>query len=152
MIVLEKWVPKKPISAIYYDGLKEKYFLKRFLIENENREEIFITEHKNSLLEIITTDWKPVIEIVYNKDRNKEQKPNTVVNIDEFISLKGIKAKGNQLTNSKVKQINLIDSIEFTPPVEVSANEIEVVDVSEIKNKIEESDETDLDQGQITLF
>ena len=152
MIVLEKWVPKKPISAIYYDGLKEKYFLKRFLIENENREEIFITQHKNSLLEIITTDWKPVIEIVYNKDRNKEQKPNTVVNIDEFISLKGIKAKGNQLTNSKVKQINLIDSIEFTPPVEVSANEIEVVDVSEIKNKIEESDETDLDQGQITLF
>jgi len=152
MIVLEKWVPKKPISAIYYDGLKEKYFLKRFLIENENREEVFITEHKNSLLEIITTDWKPVIEIVYNKDRNKEQKPNTVVNIDEFISLKGIKAKGNQLTNSKVKQINLIDSIEFTPPVEVSANEIEVVDVSEIKNKIEESDETDLDQGQITLF
>ena len=152
MIVLEKWVPKKPISAIYYDGLKEKYFLKRFLIENENREEIFITEHKNSLLEIITTDWKPVIEIVYNKDRNKEQKPNTVVNIDEFISLKGIKAKGNQLTNSKVKQINLIDSIEFTPPLEVSANEIEVVDVSEIKNKIEESDETDLDQGQITLF
>ena len=152
MIVLEKWVPKKPISAIYYDGLKEKYFLKRFLIENENREEIFITEHKNSLLEIITTDWKPVIEIVYNKDRNKEQKSNTVVNIDEFISLKGIKAKGNQLTNSKVKQINLIDSIEFTPPVEVSANEIEVVDVSEIKNKIEESDETDLDQGQITLF
>ena len=152
MIVLEKWVPKKPISAIYYDGIKEKYFLKRFLIENENREEFFITEHKNSLLEIITTDWKPVIEIVYTKDRNKEQKPNTIVNIDEFISLKGIKAKGNQLTNSKVKQINLIDSLDFTPPVEVSANEIEVVDVSEIKNKIEESDETDLGQGQITLF
>jgi len=152
MIVLEKWVPKKPISAIYYDGIKEKYFLKRFLIENENREEVFITEHKNSLLEIITTDWKPVIEIAYTKDRNKEQKPNTIVNIDEFISLKGIKAKGNQLTNSKVKQINLIDSLDFTPPVEVSANEIEVVDVSEIKNKIEESDETDLGQGQITLF
>ena len=152
MIVLEKWVPKKPISAIYYDGVKEKYFLKRFLIENENREEVFITEHKNSLLEIITTDWKPVIEIVYTKDRNKEQKPNTVVNIDEFISLKGIKAKGNQLTSSKVKQINLIDSLEFTPPVEVSANEIEVVDVSEVKNKIQESDEADLDQGQITLF
>ena len=90
--------------------------------------------------------------LVISINRNKEQKPNTVVNIDEFISLKGIKAKGNQLTNSKVKQINLIDSIEFTPPVEVSANEIEVVDVSEIKNKIEETDETDLDQGQITLF
>src|SRR5690606_7689770 len=29
MIVLEKWIPKKPISAIYYDGEKERYFVKR---------------------------------------------------------------------------------------------------------------------------
>ncbi|MEZ4793631.1 MAG: hypothetical protein R2783_09255 [Gelidibacter sp.] len=37
MIVLEKWIPKKPISALYYDGEKERYFVKRFLIENENK-------------------------------------------------------------------------------------------------------------------
>jgi topoisomerase-4 subunit A len=30
MVVLEKWVPKKPISAIYFDGEKERYYLKRF--------------------------------------------------------------------------------------------------------------------------
>ena len=30
MIVLEKWIPKKPITVIHYDGEKEKYFLKRF--------------------------------------------------------------------------------------------------------------------------
>jgi topoisomerase-4 subunit A len=27
---IEKWIPKKPISAIYYDGEKERYYLKRF--------------------------------------------------------------------------------------------------------------------------
>jgi topoisomerase-4 subunit A len=48
MIVLEKWNPKKPISAIYYDGEKERYFLKRFLVENEGKEESFITDHPNS--------------------------------------------------------------------------------------------------------
>ncbi len=37
MIVLEKWIPNKPISAIYFDGEKEKHYVKRFLIENENR-------------------------------------------------------------------------------------------------------------------
>ena len=46
MIILEKWHPKKPVSAIYYDGEKERYFVKRFLIENENKEETFITEHE----------------------------------------------------------------------------------------------------------
>jgi topoisomerase-4 subunit A len=33
---------KKPISAIYYDG-KERYYIKRFLVETENKEESFIT-------------------------------------------------------------------------------------------------------------
>ncbi|MBT8394833.1 MAG: DNA gyrase/topoisomerase IV subunit A, partial [Bacteroidia bacterium] len=64
MIVLEKWIPKKPVSAIYFDGEKERYYVKRFLIENENREELFITDHKNSQLEIVSTDWKPVAELV----------------------------------------------------------------------------------------
>ena len=26
MIVLEKWIPKKPLSVVYFDGKKEKYF------------------------------------------------------------------------------------------------------------------------------
>ena len=40
MIILEKWTPKKPISAIYFDGKKEKYYAKRFLIENKSKQEI----------------------------------------------------------------------------------------------------------------
>ena len=69
MIVLEKWNPTKPISAIYYDGEKERYFIKRFLVENENKEETFITEHEKSQLEIVSTDWRPVAELVFVKVR-----------------------------------------------------------------------------------
>ena len=50
MIVLEKWIPKKPISAIYFDGKKEKYFAKRFLAEKKNKEEVFISENKGTFL------------------------------------------------------------------------------------------------------
>jgi topoisomerase-4 subunit A len=152
MIVLEKWLPKKPISAIYFDGKKEKYFLKRFLIENENKEEIFISLNKNSFLEIVCTDWKPVIELVYNKERNKEQRSNTSIDIEEFISIKGIKAQGNQLTGHKVKQINILESKEYVPPIEVSANEIEVIDENEIIEEVNDSSENDTDKGQTTLF
>src|SRR5690606_33336890 len=74
MIVLEKWIPKKPISAIYYDGEKERYFVKRFLIENENKEETFISEHPNSQLELVSTDWKPMAEVEFTKERNKDRK------------------------------------------------------------------------------
>ena len=152
MIVLEKWLPKKPISAIYFDGKKEKYFLKRFLIENENKEETFISLNKNSFLEIVSTDWKPVVELVYNKERNKEQRPNTSIDVEEFISIKGIKAQGNQLTGYKVKQINILESKVYEPPIEVSANEIEVIDENEIKIELNVSGENDTDKGQTTLF
>ena len=152
MIVLEKWLPKKPISAVYFDGKKEKYFLKRFLIENENKEETFISLNKNTFLEIVCTDWKPVIELVYNKERNKEQRSNTSIDIEEFISIKGIKAQGNQLTGYKVKQINILESKEYVPPIEVSANEIEVIDENEIIEEVKDSSENDTDSGQTTLF
>ena len=153
MIILEKWIPKKPLSAIYFDAIKETYFLKRFLIENENKEEIFISEHKKSFLEIISTDWKPVIELVFNKLRNKDQKPNQQIIVEDFINIKGIKAQGNKLTNLKIKQINLLEPIEYLPPIEVAANDIEVVEENElITNKINDTKQEEEDKGQISLF
>ena len=142
MIVLEKWIPKKPISAIYYDGDKERYFVKRFVIENENKEEIFITTHKHSRLEIVSTDWKPMAEVEFTKERGKDRKDNLVVNLEEFIAIKGITALGNQLTKEKVNQINLLEPLPYEPPEEIHAEDIEVVDEKEV------SDDNDNDLGK----
>ena len=35
-LILEKWIPTKPITAVYFDPFKKRTFLKRFLIENQN--------------------------------------------------------------------------------------------------------------------
>ena len=148
MIVLEKWVPKKPLSAIYFDGKKEKYFAKRFLIENENKEECFISTNKGSFLELISTDWKPAFEIIFNKVRNKDQRPNEKIIFEDFISVKGIKAQGNQLTSHKVKQVNSLESIQYSPTINISVDEIEVVNDVEVLNKDDDSST----QTQTTLF
>ncbi|MBA6153594.1 DNA gyrase/topoisomerase IV subunit A [Gelidibacter maritimus] len=128
MIVLEKWIPKKPISAIYFDGEKERYYVKRFLIEQEGREEQFISDHPKSQLEIVSTDWKPMVDVEFTKERGKDRKENLEVNLEEFISIKGITALGNQLTRDKVNQINLLEPLPYEAPEEVPATEIEVVD------------------------
>lgn len=147
MIVLEKWQPQKPISCIYYDGEKEKYYVKRFLIDNPNKEEIFISEHEKSILEIVSTDWKPVAEIIFAKVKGI-QKENLVINLEEFIAVKGIKALGNQLTADKIKQINLLDPIPYEPPI------IEDEDSSEeAKDESTPAIDYPLDEdGQPTLF
>ena len=146
MIVLEKWIPKKPISAIYFDGKKEKYFAKRFLAENKNKEEVFISENKGSFLELISTDWKPVFELVFIKLRNKDQRPNQRIVFEEFISVKGIKAQGNQLTPHKIKQVNTLESLEYRPEDGESTDENDPI-LNEVKE-----DENDSGSAQTTLF
>ena len=115
--VMEKWVPEKPISVIYYDGEKERVFVKRFVVENENREELVITEHPKSQLLFVSADWRPMAEVVFTKEKGKE-KENLTVNLEEFISVKGIKALGNQLTTDKVKTINALESLPYEEPQE----------------------------------
>ncbi len=147
MIVLEKWHPKKPISTIYYDGEKDRYFVKRFLVENENKEEIFITEHEKSQLEIVSTDWRPVAEIIYAKVKGV-QKDNQTIDLEQFIAVKGIKALGNQLTTDKLKQVNLLQSLPYEAPEELQPEEMEVADEDTISDDIQTETGED---GQITL-
>ena len=153
MVVLEKWIPNKPISAVYFDGAKEKYFIKRFFIENENKEEVFITSHKSSRLEIISTDWRPVIDITFAKERGKERRPNKIISIEEFINIKGISAQGNQLSKHKVNQIDLSESLPYEAPKTIPADDIEVVDEEEVNIDLRKDDQNDLNiEGQIKLF
>ena len=152
MIVLEKWVPKKPISAVYWEADKEKYYVKRFVIEHEDREEHFIGENPKSYLEIVSTDYLPVAEVVYAKVRGKDQKPNELVELEEFISVKGIKALGNQLTTEKVKQINLLDPKPFIAPEETTPENMEVVGeeaLNESTSKTEGENLPDFSEGKL---
>ena len=170
MIVLEKWSPNKPISAIYFHGEKELFYVKRFLIENEEKEETFLPEVEGSYVEVVSTDYKPMAELVFNKPRGKEQPPNESVNVDEFISVKGMSAQGNQLTKSKVKQINWLESLPYEEPEITPAIEVEVVEenivaatitneestsgkpVIEIDKEDDKPDPDIDDSGQASLF
>lgn len=106
-LVLEKWRPEQPVTCIYYDGEKEIYFIKRFLLENTTNVQTFMpSEHPKSFIENIIVANDSTAEIIFAKDKGKERDPE-IINIDEFIAVKGIKAIGNQFTKFKVKAINI---------------------------------------------
>nr|WP_089742272.1 DNA gyrase/topoisomerase IV subunit A [Chryseobacterium taihuense] len=118
-IVLEKWKPQQAVTCIYYDGEKDIYFIKRFLLENTTNVQTFMpSEHPKSFIERIIVSDNATAEIIFAKDKGKEREPETV-NIDEFISVKGIKAIGNQFTKFKVKNINITipEPVEEEPEV-----------------------------------
>ncbi len=155
MIVLEKWNPNKPITTVYYDGARERYYLKRFLVENPNKMEVIISDHPKSQLELVSTDYRPVIQVVFSKRNTTPLE----INAEEFIDIKGINALGNQLTKEKVRQVNALESLPYTEPdvkdIEVGEEEVQAKKSPENTTPDTPGDSTDEkidDSGQMSLF
>ncbi len=165
MIHIEKLHPERPISTVYFDVEKELHFVKRFLCEVTTDKKVsFISEAEGSYMDVVSTAYRPIVKIVYNK-LLKETKnlPDNDVQIADFIDVKGMKAQGNQLTKLKVKEIVLTHSIEGEEPW---PEDIVEVDVTSHENPENEADdppgdgtptvEWDMtkkdDEDQMTLF
>ncbi len=118
LIHIEKWYPERPLSVVYYDGAKEMHFVKRFLVDvKSDKKTSFISESENSQLDVVSTAFKPEIKIIYNKRlRETKNLPDSIVDLTEFIDVKGMKSQGNQLTKLKVKEIELTDTIQGSIP------------------------------------
>lgn len=125
-LILEKWKPEQPITCIYFDGEKGIYFIKRFLLENTTNVQHFMpSEHAKSFVEFVGTSDGCTAEIIFPKDKSGKEKEPEIINIDEFIAVKGIKAIGNQFIKEKVKSINITipEPVEEEQESEDSANE-----------------------------
>ena len=130
---IEKWIPNKPISVIYFSNQKKRYFLKRFLIENQSKEDFFI--EKEDRLIHVDLNWRPVLMLKFEKNRGKNPFPDFEINVEEFISVKGYKAQGNQLTSKKIKKIELKEALPYDSSVEGDLNEIEVLNEEHISSE-----------------
>ena len=145
-IILEKWKRDKPITAIYWDGEKDQYTVKRFLVEDTDKKVNFLNEHPETQLELVTADWRPVINISFDKRSNDRE--DEEINLEDFISVKGLAAKGNRLTPYKVK------NIDFKEPLPYEEEEEEepkpgAPELPSSNGRKEHSD--DDDESQITL-
>jgi len=138
-LILEKWNPEQAVSCIYFDGEKGIYFIKRFLLENTTNVQTFMpSEHPKSFIEFVGTSDNCTAEIVFAKDKTGKEKENEIINIDEFITIKGIKAMGNQFAKDKVKTINItipepVEEIEEEPEIE-EENDNEIPEEGKIED------------------
>ena len=140
--IMERWVENRPVTAVYFDAEKERYFIKRFLIENENKEDNFLKEDAKLLF--VSTEWRPVIELIFTKPRGAYPLPNKRIVVEEFIGIKGFKALGNQLTQDKLKEVVLAESLPYEDAEEEPLDDVEVVDPNQLKDSND-------DESQIKL-
>jgi topoisomerase-4 subunit A len=110
---LEKFNPKKTVSAIYVDGESKQYMVKRFVIETSttDKEFGFISEGIGSRLVVVSTSEDPEVEVELIKSKDKPKKTEAL-NLAELVDIKGWKAIGNKLSEYKVTKVSLVQDEE----------------------------------------
>jgi topoisomerase IV subunit A len=112
-----KFDANKIFSAVYLDGDKNQYNVKRFKIETTtlNSKYFFIKEGKNNFLTAISSDELPLLNVKTGKG---QQVNNVKFKVDKLVEVMGWKAIG-----SKLMDFNKNIEMEFVQPKEETSQQ-----------------------------
>ncbi len=139
LILIEKFNPDKIFSAVYYDATQNYYYIKRFNAEISEKQVSFIGDSAGSKLIRITEMDYPRFEIEFG-GRNKNR-TNEIIEVAEFIGIKGYRAKGKRLSNYEVALVKELE------PIKTKAEELQEAG----QEKQEKSTDNDLSGDQMSF-
>ncbi|TLU99285.1 DNA gyrase/topoisomerase IV subunit A [Dyadobacter luticola] len=155
VLLVKKFEPTLPITAVYFDGAQKQHFIKRFNIETSSLDKkfVFISDAKNSKLVLASTDKRPRLEIIFPKTAQKEQTTVEYI-IDEMIEIRGWRAMGSKLPNDKFKDMHWLPPLPDN--VEVAGAEVQTesvvdeadTDEADIENSAEPTPETEVPETE----
>ena len=150
ILIIEKYNANKIWTAVLYDADQKYFYLKRFQLDAGNKKQNFLGENPKSRLMILTDERFPRMEVVFGgHDAFREP---LVIDAEEFIGVKGFKAKGKRLSTFDIETINELEPVRFAPVAQPVAEE-NGEDEEEGENA-DKSDSDILDEitGQMKLF
>ena len=149
--IMEKFDPNKVWTAVLYDADQQNYpYIKRFCFESSSRKQNYLGDNRNSKLILLTDECYPRLEVVFGG--HDSFRDPMVIEADEFIAVKGFKAKGKRLTTYTIDTINELEPTrqpEPQPAIEGPEEEPENLDPDQDKS---EGDILDELTGQMKLF
>jgi topoisomerase-4 subunit A len=148
ILLIEKFKASRVFTAVYYDGEAGFHFVKRFEIEVTDKKVCFISESEGSELSFLSGDRHPRIEVLFNS-KNAKARTQEEIQLDEFIGVKGIKAKGKRLATLPVKKINPLESLIIEEEEEEPEPEEDIQGTDLNEDPDQETDEQEEDDGTI---
>ncbi len=128
LVEIRKYNPRTIVSVLYQEEETGSYYLKRFQAEDDDKKLAFIDEGDRMVM--YSMDTYPRLHVSYDEASGKKILEEDV-NVDEFIGVKGYKAKGKRLTTNKVKEFRWLEPApepEPEPEEEVAAEDLNEVD------------------------
>ena len=108
--VIEKYDEHKVWTAVLFDADQQGYpYLKRFLMEGSKRKQNYIGENKDSRLVCLTDEPYPCFRVTFGG--NDEFREAQEINAEEFVAVKGFKAKGKRITTWTVDRIEELEPL-----------------------------------------
>ena len=109
---IEKFDSKKVWTAVVIDADNQNYpYLKRFYMEESKKKQSFVGENPDSKLVLLTDVVYPRIDVVYggaDSARGHEE-----IDCEQFVGVKGFKAKGKRITTCNVDHIDELEPTRF---------------------------------------
>ncbi len=150
ILVIEKNDSMKVWTAVYYDADQKYFYLKRFLLEGAVRKQNFLGENPKSRLVLLTDEVYPRIEVVFGgHDAFREP---LVLDAEEFVGVKGFKAKGKRISTYEIEAVNELDPIRFVTKNEEQQVKADEEAVEEVEVEKSQTDILDEITGQMKLF
>ena len=113
--LIEKWDESKVWSAVVRDADNDNYaYIKRFTMEGTKRKQCFLGDNPNSELLFLTDQPYPRISVVFGGS-DKDRAPMEI-EIEEFVGVKGFKAKGKRITTWHVDHIEELEPTRLPEP------------------------------------
>lgn len=153
IMVIEKYEPGKIWTAVLYDADQKFHYIKRFSLEVSAKKQNFLGENPKNRLILLTDERYPRIEVVFGGHDSFRE--SLVIDAEEFISVKGFKAKGKRVSNYEVETINELEPTRQAPEPETTGGmqeEEEDNNGDEPQNKESSVDILDEITGQMKLF
>jgi len=114
VLTIQKFDADKVYSASYFDGEQGFFYLKRFTFEPSERPQSFISNGTKSFLVALNDDIYPCLQVTFGGKHSSRQPEN--IDVEEFIAVKGFKAKGKRISNYQVKSAKFIEPLEKEVP------------------------------------
>ncbi len=110
LLLIRKHNPKTIVSVVYKAADSGSYYLKRFVVEDFDKKLSFLDEESGDTMVTFSVDTFPRLEVLYDESAKKKIE-SEIVEVSEFIGVKGYKAKGKRITTSEVKEFRWLDPL-----------------------------------------
>jgi topoisomerase-4 subunit A len=109
---IEKYDSGKVWTAALFDADNQGYpYLKRFLMEATKRKQNFLGENATSKLILLSDQVYPLIRVTYGGA--DEVRGSEDIDAEQFIAVKGFKAKGKRISTWQIESIVELETVRF---------------------------------------